>query len=91
MPQIFFTEEYANMVFILGVCDAKATAASLRIAGCTLTAGFRILKQFKGHSTHYGKQVRFHSEGDPEGQSVEEENILTAVQHSPHASTRRLA
>jgi hypothetical protein len=31
----------------------------LIIAGATLTAGFRILKQFKGYSTHYGKQVHF--------------------------------
>jgi hypothetical protein len=29
----------------------------LSIAGGTLTTGFRILKQFKGHSTHYGKQA----------------------------------
>jgi hypothetical protein len=29
MPQTFSTEEYADMVFILGVCDGDATAASV--------------------------------------------------------------
>jgi hypothetical protein len=35
--------------------------------------------------------VRLHSERDPEHQSVEEENILDAVQRSPCVSTRHLA
>jgi hypothetical protein len=84
------------MVFFLGVCDGNATVASAehrrrypnrRIPNPkTNQRTFNTLRE-----TGSLPSVRLHSERDPERQSVEEENILDAVQRSPRASTRRLA
>jgi hypothetical protein len=67
----------------------------LSIVGSTLTAGYRILKQFKTFNspreTGSLPSVRLHSERNPERESGEERNILDAVQRNPRASTRRLA
>jgi hypothetical protein len=83
------------MVFILGVCDGNATNSSAeycrqypnrRIPNPkTIQRTFNTLQE-----TGSLPSVRIHSERDPERQSVEEENILDAVQRSPSASTRCL-
>jgi hypothetical protein len=84
------------MVFILGVCDGNATAASTKyrrrypnrriLNPKTIQRTFNTLRE-----TGSLPSVRLHSERDFEYQSLEEENILDAVQRSPHASTPRLA
>jgi hypothetical protein len=87
MPQTFSTEEYAEMVFILGgwdVCDSNATAASAEyrrqypnrriLNPKTIQRTFNTLRE-----TGSLPSVRIHGECDPERQSVEEENILDAV------------
>jgi hypothetical protein len=83
------------MVFILGVCDGNAAAASAEyhrwypnrriLNPKTVQRTLNILWE-----TGSLPGVRLHSERDPEYQSVEEENILDAVQLSPCTSTRRL-
>jgi hypothetical protein len=96
MPQTFPTEEYASMVFILGVRDCNATAASAeyrrRYPDRSIPNPKTIQRTFKTlRETGSLPSVRLHSERDPERQLVEEENILDAVQRSPRANTRRLA
>jgi hypothetical protein len=96
MPHTFSTEEYTDMVLILGVYDGNATAASAeyrrwypnrRIPNPqTIQRTFNTLRE-----TGSLLSPRLHSERDLERQSVEEENILDAVQCSPCASMHRLA
>jgi hypothetical protein len=96
MPQTFSTEEYADMVFILGVCDGNATATFAeyhrRYPNRRIPNPKTIQRIFnKLLETGLLLSVRLHCERDPEHQSVEEENILGAVQCSLCASTRHLA
>jgi hypothetical protein len=87
---------YADMVFILGVCDGNATAVSAEYHRCypnrripnpkTTRRTFNTLRE-----TGLLPSVRLHIEHDHERQSVEKENILDAVQHSPCARTHFLA
>jgi hypothetical protein len=84
MPQTFSTEEYADMVSILGLCDCNATAASAeyrmgyrnrRIPNPkTIHRTFNTLRE-----TGSLPSVRLHSERNPERQSFEEENIFNTV------------
>jgi hypothetical protein len=96
MLQTFSTEKYADMVFILGVCDSNATAASAEYRRwyptCRIPSRKTIQRTFNTlRETHLLLSVQLHSEHDPERQSVEEKNILDEVQHSPLASMRHLA
>jgi hypothetical protein len=96
MPQTCSIVEYADMVFSLGVNDGNATATSAeyrrRYPNRRIPNPKTIQRKFNTlRETGSLPSVRLHSERDPEYQSVEEENILGAVQCSPRASTRHLA
>jgi hypothetical protein len=84
------------MVFISGVCDGNAAAASAeyhRRYPNRRNPNHKTIQRTFNTLWETGSllSVRLHSEHDPEHQSVEEENILDAVQRSPRASTRCLA
>jgi hypothetical protein len=84
------------MVFILGVCDGNATAASAeyrrRYLNRRIPNPKTIQRTFNTlWETGSLLSVRLHSERDPERQSVEEENTLNTVQRSPQASTHSLS
>jgi hypothetical protein len=71
MPQTFPTDEYANMVFIFGVCDGNATATFAEY--CMWYPNHRILNPKTIQRTFNTlwetgslPSVRLHSEHDPE-------------------------
>jgi hypothetical protein len=81
MSQTFSTDEYAEMAFILGVCDGNATAASAeyhrRYPNHRIPIPKTIQRTFNTlRETGSLPSVRIHRERDPERQSIEEENIL---------------
>ena len=96
MPYTFSTEEYADMVFVLCVCDGNARAAAAeydrRYPNCripnpkSISSTFNTLRQ-----TGSLPSVRIQYERNPQHELCEEENILDAVERIPRASTRRLA
>ncbi|KAJ4430142.1 hypothetical protein ANN_22352 [Periplaneta americana] len=96
MPYKFTTEEYADLVFIYGVCEGNATAAAAEyhrhypnrwILNLKTTSGtFNTIRQ-----TGSLPSIRIHYERRQQNHVAEEENILNAVQRSPRTSTKRVA
>lgn len=96
MPHLFTSEEYADMVFVYGVCDGSATAAvqeyrqrypHRRIPSArTFSATFLTLRE-----TGSLPSAKFHYDRFRQHDVVLEENILSAVERSPGISTRRIS
>lgn len=96
MPLLFTTEEYADMVFILGVCDGNATAAAAeyqrrfpnrRVPNPkTISGTFHTLREtgtLPSISTHHNRPAQNYVNM--------EETIIVDTQRSPGVSIRRLS
>lgn len=96
MPYLFSTEEYADMVFIYGVCEGNAAVAVeeyrqrypyRRIPNArTIITTFRTLRE-----TGSLPSVKIQSDRPRQHDVNVEENIIAAVERSPGISTRRIS
>ncbi|KAG8335918.1 hypothetical protein J6590_057246 [Homalodisca vitripennis] len=93
MPYLFTSEEYADMVFILGYCNGNARAAveeyelrypNRRIPDTkTISGTFRTLREtgsLPSTRTNYERAVQ-----------LDDDIVINAVHRSPGVSTRRIS
>ncbi|KAG8274851.1 hypothetical protein J6590_098719 [Homalodisca vitripennis] len=91
MPLLFTTEECADMVFILGECDANATAATAEFPNRrvpnpkTISGTFRTLRE-----TGNFPSINTHRDRPAQNNVNIEEAIIVAAQRRPGVCTRRL-
>lgn len=97
MPYLFTTAEYADMVFIYGLCDGNATAAALeyqrrypdrRIPNPKTISGTFLTLRETGSLPSTNTRLREHAVRHDVAIA---ENIINAVHRSPGVSTRRLS